>query len=144
MGGHSAWRKRVKNGEPAKGSGGAIARHRPHLGRKGRDLALNRKGNIAGGNPKKRKNRREGDLGNMTTATTTTKGKNDEGMGGSTARRRGAFDGPYSVLTATVVVGIAAIQLWLMLGGKIEERNADANDRAETTDRLDPLSAFDD
>jgi preprotein translocase subunit Sss1 len=40
-------------GELAKGRGGAIARHRPHFGRKGKDLKLNRKGNIAGGNPKK-------------------------------------------------------------------------------------------
>ncbi len=55
MGGHSAWRKRIAAGELAKGSGGAIARHRPHFGRKGEDLKLNRKGNIAGGNPKKRK-----------------------------------------------------------------------------------------
>lgn len=55
MGGHSAWRKRVEAGELAKGRGGAIARHRPHFGRKGEDLKLNRKGNIAGGNPKKSK-----------------------------------------------------------------------------------------
>ena len=55
MGGHSAWRKRVARGEPAKGSGGAICRHRPHLGRKGKDIELNRKGNIGGGNPKKNK-----------------------------------------------------------------------------------------
>ena len=55
MGGHSAWRKRVANGEPAKGSGGAILRHRPRLGRKGEDLKLNRKGNIGGRpNPKKK------------------------------------------------------------------------------------------
>ena len=53
MGGHSAWRKRVEAGELAKGRGGAILRHRPHFGRKGEDLKLNRKGNIAGGNPKK-------------------------------------------------------------------------------------------
>jgi hypothetical protein len=53
MGGHSAWRKRVAAGELAKGRGGAILRHRPHFGRKGEDLKLNRKGNIAGGNPKK-------------------------------------------------------------------------------------------
>ena len=53
MGGHSAWRKRVEAGELAKGQGGAILRHRPHFGRKGEDLKLNRKGNIAGGNPKK-------------------------------------------------------------------------------------------
>ena len=55
MGGHSAWRKRVARGETAKGAGGAICRHRPHLGRKGKDLILNRKGHIAGGNPKKKK-----------------------------------------------------------------------------------------
>jgi hypothetical protein len=55
MGGHSAWRKRVAAGEPAKGMGGAIMRHRPHLGRKGKDLILNRKGHIAGGNPKNMK-----------------------------------------------------------------------------------------
>eukprot|EP00980_Cylindrotheca_fusiformis_P002535 scaffold596_cov87-Cylindrotheca_fusiformis.AAC.5 len=57
MGGHSAWRKRVAAGGLAKeGSGGAIARHRPRWGRKGKDLKLNRKGNIAGrGNPKKKK-----------------------------------------------------------------------------------------
>lgn len=56
MGGHSAWRKRVANGELAKGSGGAILRHHPRNGRKGKDLALNRKGNLGGhGNPKKKK-----------------------------------------------------------------------------------------
>eukprot|EP00522_Entomoneis_paludosa_P009978 CAMPEP_0172459532 /NCGR_PEP_ID=MMETSP1065-20121228/33043_1 /TAXON_ID=265537 /ORGANISM="Amphiprora paludosa, Strain CCMP125" /LENGTH=114 /DNA_ID=CAMNT_0013214247 /DNA_START=51 /DNA_END=395 /DNA_ORIENTATION=- len=52
-GGHSAWKKRVARGELAKGSGGAIARHRPRLGRRGKDLILNRKGFIGGGNPKK-------------------------------------------------------------------------------------------
>lgn len=54
MGGHSAWRKRVAEGGLAKeGTGGAIARHRPRWGRKGKDLKLNRKGSIGGGNPKK-------------------------------------------------------------------------------------------
>lgn len=56
MGGHSAWRKRVANGELAKQYGGAIGRHRPHFGRKGKDLILNRKGHIGKGNPKKRRN----------------------------------------------------------------------------------------
>lgn len=61
MGGHAAWRKRVENGELAIKSGGAIARHRPRWGRKGEDLKLNRKGNIAGGNPKKmKKKKRDG------------------------------------------------------------------------------------
>jgi hypothetical protein len=55
MGGHAAWRKRVEQGELAKGSGGAILRHRPRLGRKGKDLILNRKGHIGGGNPKKKR-----------------------------------------------------------------------------------------
>ena len=55
MGGHAAWKKRIAKGELAKGGGGAIARHRPRWGRKGKDIELNRKGNIAGGNPKKRK-----------------------------------------------------------------------------------------
>jgi len=55
MGGHSAWRKRVANGELAKQGGGAICRHRPHLGRKGKDLIKNRKGFIGSGNPKKLK-----------------------------------------------------------------------------------------
>jgi hypothetical protein len=56
MGGHSAWRKRVAEGRLAKeGTGGAIARHRPRWGRKGKDLKLNRKGNRAGGNPKRTK-----------------------------------------------------------------------------------------
>jgi hypothetical protein len=54
MGGHSAWRKRVASGELAKKYSGAIARHRPHLGRKGKDLIKNRKGHIGGGNPKKK------------------------------------------------------------------------------------------
>ena len=54
MGGHAAWKKRVANGQPAKGMGGAIMRHRPRLGRKGADLQLNRLGNIGGRpNPKK-------------------------------------------------------------------------------------------
>jgi len=48
----------VANGELAKQYGGAIGRHRPHLGRKGKDLMLNRKGNIGKGNPKKRRNKR--------------------------------------------------------------------------------------
>lgn len=43
----------------AKGMGGAICRHRPHFGRKGKDLWKNRMGNIAGGNPKKKKKERE-------------------------------------------------------------------------------------
>lgn len=64
MGGHSAWRKRVANGELAKGSGGAILRHRPRLGRKGKDLALNRKGNLGGhGNPKKKTRNKDRPIG---------------------------------------------------------------------------------
>jgi hypothetical protein len=56
MGGHSAWRKRVAAGGLAKGAGGVALRHRPRLGRRGKELALNRKGNLGGhGNPKKRK-----------------------------------------------------------------------------------------
>jgi len=55
MGGHAAWKKRVANGLLAKGAGGAIARHRPRWGRKGKDLIKNRKGNIGEGNPKKKK-----------------------------------------------------------------------------------------
>ena len=57
MGGHSAWRKRVASGELAKKSGGAICRHRPHLGRKGKDRKVERKGNINGGPRKKKSNR---------------------------------------------------------------------------------------
>ena len=57
MGGHSAWRKRVAAGELAKGSGGAICRHRPHLGRKGKDREVERKGNINGGPRKKKSNK---------------------------------------------------------------------------------------
>lgn len=71
MGGHAAWRKRVAAGLPSKGAGGAILRHRPHLGRKGKDLIKNRKGNIAGGNPKKKKKSRrsvEADDGDNVTA----------------------------------------------------------------------------
>lgn len=63
MGGHSAWRKRLARGELAKQSSGAISRHRPHFGRKGKDLIKNRKGHIAGGNPKKKARRNVG-LGN--------------------------------------------------------------------------------
>jgi hypothetical protein len=60
MGGHSAWRKRIERGELAKQSSGAICRHRPHFGRKGKDLVKNRKGNIGNGNPKKRKSNKKG------------------------------------------------------------------------------------
>jgi hypothetical protein len=63
MGGNNAWRKRVANGELAKGAGGAALRHRPRLGRRGEDLKLNRKGNIAGGNPKKMNKRKDNDSG---------------------------------------------------------------------------------
>jgi hypothetical protein len=55
MGGHSAWRKRVAAGGLMKGSGGAALRHHPRLGRRGDDMILNRKGHIAGGNPKRKK-----------------------------------------------------------------------------------------
>ena len=48
MGGKSAWRKRQANGDTAKGVGGAIARHRPHL--QGPPI---KKGTLRGGNPKK-------------------------------------------------------------------------------------------
>lgn len=55
MGGHAAWRKRVAAGGLAKDSGGAALRHRPRLGRRGVELALNRKGNLGGhGNPKRK------------------------------------------------------------------------------------------
>ena len=57
MGGHSAWRKRLAAGELAKQSGGAICRHRPHLGRKGKDREVERKGNINGGPRKKKRNK---------------------------------------------------------------------------------------
>lgn len=60
MGGHAAWRKRVANGELAKGSGGAALRHRPRFGRKGKDIELNRKGNIKGGNPERKKRKADG------------------------------------------------------------------------------------
>ena len=70
MGGHSAWRKRVASGELAKGRGGAIARHRPRWGRKGEDLKLNRKGNIAGGNPKRKNTRRREKEGEDETSCT--------------------------------------------------------------------------
>lgn len=60
MGGHSAWRKRVANGELAKQGGGAICRHRPRLGRRGKDIEKNKKGNIGGGpNKKKKKSNRK-------------------------------------------------------------------------------------
>ena len=64
MGGHSAWRKRLANGELAKQSGGAICRHRPHLGRKGKDREVERKGNINGGPRKKKRNKARIDADN--------------------------------------------------------------------------------
>lgn len=54
MGGHAAWRKRVERGQLAKQSSGAICRHRPHLGAKGKE-----RGNRAGGNPKKKKGKQQ-------------------------------------------------------------------------------------
>jgi hypothetical protein len=74
MGGHAAWRKRVAEGEPAKGSGGAALRHRPRLGRKGADIQrFNRLGNIGGhGNPKRKKTRSRNNS-NSATATSGTK-----------------------------------------------------------------------
>jgi len=76
MGGHSAWRKRVERGELAKGLGGAIMRHRPHFGRKGKDLIKNRKGHIGGGNPKKQKkvlqNEEELPLSNVLLSSSST------------------------------------------------------------------------
>ena len=64
MGGHSAWRKRLAAGELAKQSGGAICRHRPHLGRKGKDREVERKGNINGGPRKKKRNKARIDADN--------------------------------------------------------------------------------
>ena len=51
MGGHSAWRKRVKNGENAKMMAGAISRHRPHFVDGVREAVL--MGTLHGGNKKK-------------------------------------------------------------------------------------------
>ena len=61
MGGHSAWRKRVANGETAIRSGGAVMRHSPHFNR-GKPLPLdpNRR---KSGNPKKRKTADRSSLG---------------------------------------------------------------------------------
>ncbi|KAG7352191.1 hypothetical protein IV203_028964 [Nitzschia inconspicua] len=77
MGGHAAWRKRVAKGGLAKeGTGGAIARHRPRMGRRGEDIKLNKKGNIAGGNPKKKKGGSDTSQRNTAkaaVATTTTR-----------------------------------------------------------------------
>jgi hypothetical protein len=44
-----AWKRRVQQGLLAKDGGGAICRHHPRLGRRGKDLILNRKGHILGG-----------------------------------------------------------------------------------------------
>jgi hypothetical protein len=52
MGGHKAWKKRVANGELAKGMGGAIMRHRPHVGPKGVDEIAKQKRGYS--NPKKK------------------------------------------------------------------------------------------
>mmetsp|Transcript_7842 Transcript_7842/g.11283 ORF Transcript_7842/g.11283 Transcript_7842/m.11283 type:complete len:109 (+) Transcript_7842:92-418(+) len=57
MGGHAAWKKRLKNGLLAKQSGGAICRHRPHFGAQG-IIVNNKKGSIGGGNPKKMKGKK--------------------------------------------------------------------------------------
>lgn len=46
----------MERGELAKQSSGAICRHRPHFGRKGKDLVKNRKGQS---NPKKKKAKQE-------------------------------------------------------------------------------------
>eukprot|EP00979_Chaetoceros_neogracilis_P018880 scaffold11383_cov287-Chaetoceros_neogracile.AAC.1 len=43
-----AWKRRVQQGLLAKDGGGAICRHHPRLGRRGKDLILNRKGHILG------------------------------------------------------------------------------------------------
>jgi hypothetical protein len=60
MGGNSAWKKRFVDGELMKGSGGAALRHHPRLGRRGKDLKLNRLGNIGGhGNPKRKKTKQQ-------------------------------------------------------------------------------------
>jgi hypothetical protein len=62
MGGHAAWRKRVERGQLAKQSSGAICRHRPHLGAKGKEAILkNKRGSRAGGNPKKRRKGKQHD-----------------------------------------------------------------------------------
>jgi hypothetical protein len=104
MGGHSAWRKRVAAGEPAKGRGGAICRHRPHLGRKGEDLKLNRKGNIAGGNPKKLK---------------SNKSRKEEGNDGlQVLRGHSADSGLRTIFAASgvtiMVVSFSAVTYWLI------------------------------
>jgi hypothetical protein len=91
MGGHSAWRKRVAEGGLAKeGTGGAIARHRPRWGRKGKDLKLNRKGNIGGGNPKKTNKANSRNASAIATPAATTAGTNGTSRpvpGGSMTRR---------------------------------------------------------
>ena len=104
MGGHSAWRKRVASGEPAKGLGGAILRHRPHLGRKGADLALNRKGNLGGRpNPKRKATRRKLNLPGH--------GENEQLVRSTDVRRRLA--GMFFVTIAGVAT--ASYVLWTRL-----------------------------
>lgn len=106
MGGHSAWRKRVANGELAKQYSGAISRHRPHLGRKGKDLIKNRKGHIAGGNPKKQnKNRAVGGLNEEGGV------EKDEEVSKTPVRNT-----PLMVLGATWILVIFALLVYLGFG----------------------------
>jgi hypothetical protein len=90
MGGHSAWRKRVAAGEPAKGMGGAILRHRPHLGRQGKDLILNRKGHIAGGNPKKKKKKKNQKKNEQQMGSSTLSDYYDDALSASLSPSKGA------------------------------------------------------
>lgn len=74
MGGHSAWRKRVEAGLLAKQSSGAICRHRPHFGAKGKEAILrNKRGNRAGGNPKKQKRNKQREMNDKEKASTCTR-----------------------------------------------------------------------
>jgi hypothetical protein len=104
MGGHSAWRKRVANGELAKQYSGAISRHRPHLGRKGKDLIKNRKGHIAGGNPKKQKNNRSVAL--------SEEGGSEETI----AKEQPIRNTPLMVLGATWILVLFALLVYLGFG----------------------------
>lgn len=109
MGGHSAWRKRVANGETSKNIGGAIARHHPRLGRRGKDLALNRLGNIGGRpNPKKKKTKTT-KMKRKTTSSATATETEIKNVSASTVLSGGSFT------TSRVGIILPGVLLLLLL-----------------------------
>jgi len=123
MGGHSAWRKRVANGELAKGLGGAICRHRPHLGRKGKERVVERKGNINGGPRKNKKKKDKIDLERKAQQNSYGCGNGSANKHDTYGRTSGMTCISMVLATVSVVSLVLFVKSLVVYGGRLRNNN---------------------